>query len=286
MRKTKIIATLGPAVASYEKIRELVAAGMDVARPNFSHGDYKTHRQLADWEQIVGYFSKLAVASAEVDLDTLGPSTQGRPLIVATITSAENMRKIESIRAAQRKLADPRSLSTDEERAIVASQPAVVLIQANIHSNEIASSQMVMELAHRLVTVDTLRRALDDVVVLLIPSAPTDGEQMIVEWYRRNSERGGRRAAAWLYTRTSGTTTTATVYGTQRETRLIPICSIGSGSLRLFYDVHQMGNEGCVCLSALLRSITPHVDPIIVRGIAHIGAEMSLALEEREVRSR
>ena len=48
-RKTKIIATLGPAVASYEKIRELVAAGMDVARLNFSHGDYKTHRQLADW---------------------------------------------------------------------------------------------------------------------------------------------------------------------------------------------------------------------------------------------
>ena len=48
-RKTKIVATLGPAVASYEKIRELVAAGMDVARLNFSHGDYKTHRQLADW---------------------------------------------------------------------------------------------------------------------------------------------------------------------------------------------------------------------------------------------
>jgi pyruvate kinase len=48
-RKTKIIATLGPAVSSYERIRELVVAGMDVARLNFSHGDYKTHRQLADW---------------------------------------------------------------------------------------------------------------------------------------------------------------------------------------------------------------------------------------------
>ena len=48
-RKTKIVATLGPACASYERIRELVAAGMDVARLNFSHGDYATHRQLADW---------------------------------------------------------------------------------------------------------------------------------------------------------------------------------------------------------------------------------------------
>ena len=48
-RKTKIIATLGPAVASYELIRELVVAGMDVARLNFSHGDHETHRQLAEW---------------------------------------------------------------------------------------------------------------------------------------------------------------------------------------------------------------------------------------------
>ncbi|MDJ0923832.1 MAG: pyruvate kinase [Acidimicrobiia bacterium] len=49
MRKTKIIATLGPAVARYEAIGELIEAGMDVARLNFSHGDYDSHRQFAEW---------------------------------------------------------------------------------------------------------------------------------------------------------------------------------------------------------------------------------------------
>lgn len=49
VRKTKIIATLGPAVASRDGIRELVDAGMDVARLNFSHGDYDSHRQFAEW---------------------------------------------------------------------------------------------------------------------------------------------------------------------------------------------------------------------------------------------
>ncbi|MCP4309023.1 MAG: pyruvate kinase [bacterium] len=49
MRKTKIIATLGPAVASLEKITELVEAGMDVARLNFSHGDYDSHHQFTQW---------------------------------------------------------------------------------------------------------------------------------------------------------------------------------------------------------------------------------------------
>ena len=44
-RKTKIVCTIGPATASPERIEELIRAGMDVARLNFSHGDHDTHRQ-------------------------------------------------------------------------------------------------------------------------------------------------------------------------------------------------------------------------------------------------
>ena len=241
-------------------------------------------RQLGDWGQIVAYFGKLATASPEVELDTLGPSTQGRPLIVATITSADNMRKIESIRAAQRKLADPRSLTPDEERALVASQPAVVVIQCNIHSTEIASAQMAMELAHRLVTIDTLRRALDDVVVLLIPSANPDGEQMVVEWYRRNlGTRWEGGPLPWLYHPYVGHDNNRDWYMvTQRETRLITDLLYRQWFPEVFYDVHQMGNEGMrLFVPPFVDPINPHVDPLIVRGIAHIGAEMSLALEER-----
>jgi pyruvate kinase len=43
MRRAKIVCTLGPATSSYEQIRELVLAGMDVARMNLSHGDYEVH---------------------------------------------------------------------------------------------------------------------------------------------------------------------------------------------------------------------------------------------------
>jgi pyruvate kinase len=48
-RQTKIIATLGPAVASEGGVRSLVEAGMDVARLNFSHGDHDLHRKSVDW---------------------------------------------------------------------------------------------------------------------------------------------------------------------------------------------------------------------------------------------
>ncbi|MFV1963272.1 MAG: pyruvate kinase [Acidimicrobiia bacterium] len=48
-RQTKIIATLGPSVASEQGIRDLIDAGMDVARLNFSHGDHAFHRQMFEW---------------------------------------------------------------------------------------------------------------------------------------------------------------------------------------------------------------------------------------------
>ena len=43
MRKTKIICTLGPASTSYEQIRAMALAGMNVARINMSHGTYEEH---------------------------------------------------------------------------------------------------------------------------------------------------------------------------------------------------------------------------------------------------
>lgn len=48
-RHTKIIATMGPAVASAEKVDAMIAAGMNVARLNFSHGDHDLHRTFATW---------------------------------------------------------------------------------------------------------------------------------------------------------------------------------------------------------------------------------------------
>ncbi|WP_100500527.1 pyruvate kinase [Geodermatophilus chilensis] len=48
-RRAKIVSTLGPATHSYERIRSLVEAGMDVARLNFSHGSHEDHAQSYRW---------------------------------------------------------------------------------------------------------------------------------------------------------------------------------------------------------------------------------------------
>ena len=45
-RRAKIVCTIGPAVATKEKIAELISAGMNVARLNLSHGDYAEHEAV------------------------------------------------------------------------------------------------------------------------------------------------------------------------------------------------------------------------------------------------
>lgn len=69
-RKTKIVATLGPAVASRDAIGRLVAAGMDVARLNFSHGTHESHSQWLAWVREAAEEHERAVAVLQ---DVQGP---------------------------------------------------------------------------------------------------------------------------------------------------------------------------------------------------------------------
>jgi len=46
VRRTKIIATVGPATDSEARLRELIAAGVDVFRLNFSHGTHDAHAEV------------------------------------------------------------------------------------------------------------------------------------------------------------------------------------------------------------------------------------------------
>src|SRR4051812_23236977 len=64
-------------------------------------------RKLADYRQIVPYFRALDAASPRVALETLGKTTLGEEMIMAVISSEENMRNLERIRETSRKLADP-----------------------------------------------------------------------------------------------------------------------------------------------------------------------------------
>lgn len=244
--------------------------------------DVGTDRTLADWRQITAYFSRLA-ASAAVHLDTLGATTSGQPFILAAVSSPENIRRLAEIRANQALLADPRRLDAATEARLTREQPSVLLISCNIHATEIGSSQMVMELAYRLATNDSLQALLRHTVVLLIPSMNPDGQLMVTEWYRTNlGTRWEGGPLPWLYHPYVGHDNNRDWYMvTQRETRLVTDMLYRSWFPEVVYDVHQMGNEGMrLFVPPMVDPVNPNLDPLIVRGINLAGATMSFALEE------
>ena len=73
MRKTKIICTLGPATDDENVLRQMILAGMNVARLNFSHGDYESHQKRID---VFKKIRKEMGKPVALLLDTKGPEVR------------------------------------------------------------------------------------------------------------------------------------------------------------------------------------------------------------------
>jgi zinc carboxypeptidase len=240
-----------------------------------------TDSTLADWKQVSTYMNRLAQQSRYVRVDTLGRTTEGRPFLLMAITAPQNQERLAEIKRAQALLADPRRLSDVQLAEIRTNQPSVILISNNIHSTEIASSQMGMTLAYRLATDSTLRPLLDSVVVLMIPSMNPDGLDSVVSWYRRyKGTRYEGGPLPWLYQKYIGHDNNRDWFMlTQVETRLVTRMLYKEWFPEIVYDVHQMGANGVrLFVPPFQDPVNPNLDPAIVAGINLIGVQMASAL--------
>lgn len=82
LRKTKIVCTIGPASESVEKLTQLIESGMNVARLNFSHGDFEEHGQRI---QNIREASKLTGKTVAILLDTKGPEIRTNNMVNGAI---------------------------------------------------------------------------------------------------------------------------------------------------------------------------------------------------------
>ncbi|HMA54892.1 MAG TPA: M14 family zinc carboxypeptidase, partial [Acidobacteriota bacterium] len=160
-------------------------------------------RKLADYTQIKAYFEKLAQETNKIKLFPIGESVQKKPMFMAAISTPENLAKLDRWKEITHKLRDPRVTSVDEARKLAKEGKVIVLISCSLHATEIGASQMSMELAYDLVTGRTdfdAEKTLSDVILLLVPTHNPDGNQMVVDWYRKyvgTQFEGG--SMPWLY---------------------------------------------------------------------------------------
>ncbi len=165
---------------------------------------------LAPWAVVAEYFRKVDAASDRVAVRELGKTTEGRPYLMAIISSPETIRDRKTYQDLQHRLSDPRVAGQATRSA---QSKAVVVITCSIHSIETASTFMAMELLHELATRDdpATREVLDKTILLLVPSANPDGVDKVAPGTSgRRGIRGKARGCPSSTTSTPGTTPTAT----------------------------------------------------------------------------
>src|SRR6185295_20358212 len=106
--------------------------------------------RLATADGIEKYFEAVASQSDRVKIVDIGTTTEGHRTIAAIISAPDNIRNLERIRAANQRLADPRTLPPDEARQVVAAHKAVLAIGGGIHASEIGATQAANELLYWL----------------------------------------------------------------------------------------------------------------------------------------
>ncbi len=241
--------------------------------------DYK----LARWETITGYLRSLAASSDRVVLEERGKTTEGLDFVLVLISAPENLANLDHYKAIQRKLANPQRHDLTELKQLAREGKAVVMISCNIHSTEVASSQMSMELAYQLATENTpaIKEILENTILLLIPSANPDGLNMVIDWYDRTVNTPYEGAPMpWLYHKYTGHDNNRDWFMlTQVETQLVTEILYEEWFPEVVYDVHQMGNRGArFVIPPYFHPVNPNIPPLLQRELSLIGAQMALDL--------
>jgi hypothetical protein len=244
--------------------------------------DYK----LADYNQITAYFKKLDEESEKIKLLNIGKTTLGKSMLLAVITSKENMDQLDTFKGITRKLRDANGLTPDDARKLAKQGKAIVLLTCNLHSTEIASSQMAMELAYNLVTGKTpynTDEVLNDVIVLLSPTINPDGEQMVTEWYRKYvGTKYEGSSMPWLYHHYAG-------HDDNRDWFMFNLLESQAITKVLYHDwipqihidEHQMGSTGArLFIPPFMDPPVPTIHPLLWRGVALCGMNMAYDLQK------
>ncbi len=259
-----------------------LTAGQITSPEQFLGFQMGADRKLADWQQISLYFRLLDEQSDRVLVREIGRTTEGNSFLLATISSPENLARLEHYRQIQKQLADPRRV-TGRAEDLIREGKAIVLVTCGIHSTEVASPQMSLEFAWEMASRTDAETAqiLENVIFLFVPSLNPDGVDIVVNWYR---ETVGTAAEGTppprLYQKYVGHDNNRDWYMfTQKETRIAVQQIHNRWHPQIVYDIHQMGATAArIFVPPFIDPIDPNVDPLIQAQIVDIGGFMFSAL--------
>ena len=120
-------------------------------KQQFGH-DIGDDYRFANYTQLTEYWQKLDRESDRMKLVEIGKTAEGRPQLMAIITSPENHKKLDRYKEIARRLALAEGLTDDQARALAREGKAVVWIDGGLHATEVLGAQQLMETVYQLVS--------------------------------------------------------------------------------------------------------------------------------------
>jgi hypothetical protein len=272
-------------VLSFARLAPVRAAGAVPPPEQFIGFAVGTDNKLARWDKIVEYMKAVAATSERVAFRELGKSTSGNPFIVVEISAPDVIANRDRFKELERKLYFQGGAPSARDRDEIFRQgKAVVLITCSVHATEIGATQMSLELVHRLATDDSpaMRKMLDNVIVLLVPSLNPDGQILVTDWFNRNLGTAYENSPLpYLYHPYAGHDNNRDMYlFTQKESQYAAELAWHDWLPTIWLDEHQMGPSGPrIFVMPATDPINPNVHPLIYRWNTILGQSQAAALE-------
>lgn len=142
---------------------------------------YDLGERFTPQHRLNGYFEQVASESNRVMLQPYGQTNEGRPLMVAFVSSPANLANLEEIRTDNLRRARLMEGSADPEGK------AIVWLSYNVHGNESNSSEAAMATLYRLADPQNVEtsRWLENTLVIMDPMVNPDGRDRYVNWFNQ-----------------------------------------------------------------------------------------------------
>jgi len=271
-----ILSVSGVAVAQTPRTARPPAVTTPKQHFGFNIGD---DYQLATYDQFVAYWQKLDRESDRMKVVEIGKTAEGRPQLMAIITSPDNFKRLDRYKDISRRLATVDGINDDQAHALAREGKAVVWIDGGLHASEVLGAHQLIETVYQLVSrndPETLR-FLNDLIILAVHANP-DGMQLVSSWYMRRQDPARRSTAGLpvLYEKYAGHDNNRDFYMSNLpESINMNKVLYAEWFPQIVYNHHQTGPEGAVMFGPPFRDpFNFNFDPMVPIGIDIVGAAM------------
>jgi hypothetical protein len=211
-------------------------------------------------------------------LDTIGLTAEGRPQLMAIVSSPENIKNREKYRQIAERLNHAEGLTEAQAQALAKEGKAIIWIDGGLHATEVLGANQLIETEWQFVSQndeETLR-ILNDVILVFVHANP-DGMELVANWYMRESDPKKRNMQIpRLYQKYIGHDNNRDFYANnQPETINMNRAMYQEWFPQIMYNHHQTGPAGTVMFAPPFRDpMNYNLHSLIMTGLDQVGSAM------------